>query len=230
LQKKVLDTHADVGFAVDGDGDRLAVIDENGKIIEPYLIFSVLIENKLKENPKSKIIYEVLTSKSIDNTIRRNYGIPVVCRVGHTYISQKMIEEGAALGGELSGHYFFEETFGEDNALFAILKLIDYLSRTNKKISEVVKHYPKYFYESMRVPIKESEKISFIENLKNELKNEGYEIDFLDGVKIKFKGGWANLRPSNTESKISIAYEGFNEKSFVDIKKFVEDIIKKIPR
>ncbi len=233
LQETVLESGADLGFAFDGDGDRMAVIDENGSIVYVGIIFSVLIESALKKEPGSKIVYTILDSKAIDDVIRQHGGIPTVCRVGHTYITQKMIEEKAAVAGEISGHYYFKETYGADDALFACLNLIEYLTKSGKKISDFADEFPRYFSqvsEGLRIPIKKSEKFSFIDALKEEFESKGFEVDTLDGVKIIFDDGWALFRPSNTEPVISMSYEAYNKKAFEEIKKFVDDVVKKIPR
>jgi len=233
LQEKVLELGADLGFAYDGDGDRLAVVDKNGSIAYVGVVFSILIKNALEKEPGSKVIYTVLDSKAIDDIIREQGGIPVVCRVGHTYITQKMIEEKAVIAGEISGHYYFKETYGADDALFASLKLIETLVNSNQLISDFSDRFPKYFSqvsEGLRVPIKETEKFNFIEKLKNDFRNRDFNIDTTDGVKVFFEDGWALFRPSNTEPIISISYEAEDETSFERIKKFVDDIITRIPR
>jgi phosphomannomutase/phosphoglucomutase len=233
LQETVLGSGADLGFAFDGDGDRLAVVDGNGSIVYVGIVFSILIKSALQKEPGSKIVYTILDSKAIDDVIKQHGGIPIMCRVGHTYITQKIIEEKAVVAGEISGHYFFKETYGADDALFACLRLIEYIIKSGKKISDFADEFPKYFSqvsEGLRVPIKASEKFSFIDVLKKEFEDKKFKIDTLDGVKIMFDDGWALFRPSNTESVISMSYEAYNKKAFDRIKKFVDDIVKKIPR
>jgi phosphomannomutase/phosphoglucomutase len=233
LQKKVLETKADLGFAFDGDGDRMAVIDEKGKVVYVGLVFSILIDNALKKYPNSKVVYTVLDSKAIEDVIRKKGGIPVVCKVGHTYITEKILEEDAVIAGEISGHYYFKDTNGADDALFACFKIIESLVATGKKISDYEKELPRYFSkvsESLRFPVKASEKFPFIERLKKEFIKKGYKIVSIDGVKVIFEDGWALFRPSNTEPIISMSYEAYNETAFKRIKKFVEEIIEKIPR
>lgn len=197
------------------------------------LIFSILIDNVLKKEPKSKVVYTVIDSKAIDDIIRKKGGIPVVCRIGHTYITEKIIEEDAVIAGEISGHYYFKDTNGADDALFACLKLIESLVTSDKKISDYEKDFPKYLSEvseTLRFPVKASEKFPFIERLKKDFINKGYKIVTIDGVKVILEDGWALFRPSNTEPIISMSYEAYNEHAFKRIKKFVEKIIKKIPR
>jgi len=233
LQKKVVETKADLGFAFDGDGDRLAVVDEKGKVVYVGLIFSILIDNLLKKEPRSKVVYTVIDSKAIEDVIRNKGGVPIVCRVGHTYITEKIIEEDAVIAGEISGHYFFKDTNGADDALFACLKLIETLVTSGKKISDFDKEFPKYMSEvseALRFPVKASEKFPFIEGLKKEFIQKGYKIVTIDGVKVIFEDGWALFRPSNTEPIISMSYEAYNQDAFKRIKKFIEEIKEKIPR
>ncbi len=224
LRKKVLEEKADIGFAYDGDGDRLAVVDPKGNIIDTKIVFSLLAEGVPKG---SKIVYDILTSDMVADSINKNQSIPIVCRVGHTYITEKILKEKAVLGGELSGHFYFKETFGGDDALFASLKVLEYLVSKEISISEYAAARPLYFSGAKRVMIKESEKLPFIENLKKEL-SKSYKIDTLDGVKVLFDNGWAVFRSSNTEPKISIAYESQSEEEFEKIKKFVEEIVSRI--
>jgi len=232
LKEKMREVNANLGFAYDGDGDRMVVV-RNGKSVKTSIIFSIFIKNVLKENPGAKIIYTPLDSKAIEEIIRENSGIPIVCRVGHTYITRKMIEENAALAGEISGHYFFKEIGAIDDALFASLKLVEALVNSGKSIEDYENEFPKYYSavsEALRFPIKESEKFKFIERLKEEFKRKGYKIDTTDGVKVFFEDGWALFRPSNTEAVISSSYEAYSKEGFERIKKFVDGIIARIPK
>jgi len=230
LKEKVVKINADMGFAYDGDGDRLVVIDKNGKVVNSAVIFSILIKSALEKSPGGKIIYTVVDSRAIEEMIRKNNGIPVACRVGHTFISQKMNEENAILAGEISGHYYFKEMFGCDDALFATLKLIEYLVNSGKDLEYFDKALPKYLSKRLRYPIEESEKVSFVENLKEEFLRKKYRIDTTDGVKVIFEDAWLLVRASNTEPLIVIVYEGVNKEAFEKMESLAEEIVKKIPK
>jgi len=227
---KVKEVGADLGFVYDGDGDRLAVIDMDGTAVESSRIFSLLVRHLLEEKLGAKIVHDVLMSGMAIDTIKRYGGLAIPCRVGHTYIAQKMMEEAAELGGELSGHYYFKETFFADDAILASLKVIELISQGGEMLSELIRDFPEYLSENIRISVKESEKFSFIKKLKKELDKEGYTLDCLDGVKVIFEDGWALFRASNTEPKISIAYESKDKEEFNTIKKFVQSIIKKVPQ
>ena len=230
LQRRVVEVGADLGLAYDGDGDRLAIVDEKGSIVESRKVFALLIDATLDRKPNAKIVHDILTSRAIEERIRAKGGIPIPCRVGHTYIAQKLSEEGAALAGELSGHYYFEETYGADDALFASSRLIEYLTATGKRLSDYGGDLPAYLAEDMRVSIRESEKYRYVEGLRQRFREQGYCIDCMDGVKVIFDEGWLALRPSNTEPKISIAYEAVDKEHFEEIKQLVKDIIDKRPQ
>jgi len=229
-RSKVKGVGADLGFVYDGDGDRLAVIDKDGTAIESSRIFSLLVRHLLEEKPGAKIVHDVLVSGMATDTIKKYRGLAIPCRVGHTYIAQKMMEEAAELGGELSGHYYFKETFFADDAILASLKIVELISQEGKRLSELIKDFPEYLSEYIRISVKESEKFSFIKDLKVELDKEGYALDYLDGVKVIFENGWALFRASNTEPKISIAYEAKDKEEYNKIKNFVQSIIKKVPQ
>ncbi len=233
LQEKVLETGAELGLAFDCDGDRMGVVDENGKIIYVGVVFSIFIQNMLSEAPNSKIVYTALDSNAIVDIIEKNNGIPVVCRVGHTFITEKMLESGAILSGELSGHYFFKDMNYADDGLFGSLKLIESLLKSGKKISDYENEFPKYYSEvseKMRFPIKESEKFKFIDMMKTEFEINGYKVDTLDGVKVFFDNGWLMLRPANTEARVSISYESRDKEEFEKMRQIVNQIIERIPQ
>jgi len=227
---KVKEVGADLGFVYDGDGDRLAVIDMDGTAVESSRIFSLLVRHLLEEKLGAKIVHDALMSGMAIDTIKKYGGLAIPCRVGHTYIAQKMMEEAAELGGELSGHYYFKDTFFADDAILASLKVIELISQGGEMLSELIRDFPEYLSENVRISVKESEKFSFIKKLKEELDKEGYTLDCLDGVKVIFEDGWALFRASNTEPKISIAYESKDKEEFNTIKKFVQSIIERVPQ
>ena len=230
LKEKVLEVGADIGLAYDGDGDRLGVVDELGNIVNSIEVFGLLIMNELNENPHAMVVHDILIPSVIPNLIRKYDCTPVVSRVGYAYVRQKMTEVDALLGGEVAGHYYFKETFWFDDPLFTSLKLIEFLMKTGKSVSGLVKLLPKYFYKTMRVPVDENKKHAVIERIKELAMKENYKVDFLDGVKILLDYGWVVFRPSNTEPKISIAYEAKDEKNFNRLRIFVENMLREVMR
>lgn len=233
LQNKVVEEKADMGFAFDGDGDRFVVVDEKGKPIPENHVFILLIKHTLQEFKNSKIVYNISNSMAVKDSIERYKGIPVECRVGHTFVQQVMKKEDAQFGGELSGHYFFKETFMGDDGIFAGLKLLEFLINSKTSFEREFAEIPKYYSavaEDITIPIKESEKFVFIENLKRDLKNKGFKTNEMDGVKILFEDGWILFRPSNTTPIIRYGYESKTRGGFERLKSIVDEIIKRVPK
>ena len=227
LRRKVIELKADCGFAYDGDCDRVVAVDENGKILNSNEFFGILIKLYL-ERERGKVIYDALASNAINEVTKYYKGLPIGSRVGHVFIQKELLKENALLGGEISGHYFFRELYGADDAIFATIKILEYLKNKKIKMSEAYKDIPNYYFGSLRVKIGENIKFKFIEKLKERFKKEGYEINCLDGVKVFLKEGWVLFRASNTEPKISIAYESKTKNDFKKLEEFVNKTIEYI--
>lgn len=230
IKSKVKSLNADIGFALDGDGDRLVIIDNTGEKVHANRITALLAENCLSKNEGAKIVYDVLSSQMVEEVIKENGGIPVVWKVGHSFIPRKCKEIDALFAGEASSHYFFKESSYTDDTLVAAVKILDILVSEKKKLPDLISKYPLYPQVlEKRIPIAEQVKFEFIENLKEDFLKRGYEISTLDGVKVKFEKGWAVFRASNTESKIVISYESTDSEEFKKIEAVVNDVIKRIP-
>ena len=232
LQRRIKAAGADVGMGFDGDGDRINFVDERGGVVDTNHIFSLMIEDALKEkaNKGAMIVHDVLCSKLVDDVIEAAGGVSLTWRVGHTYIANKCFEEKALMAGEVSGHYFFKEANYADDVLVAGFKILKILKETGKSLSKLTKKYPRFYNYGDRVPVKEEEKFAFIEQLKDRFASQGLNIMTMDGVRVNFDNGWMLFRPSNTEAKISMGYESSDPKEFQKIKQMAEDIIKRIPK
>lgn len=229
LRQEVISKNADSGFGFDGDGDRLAVVDDKGNRVNTNHIFSLMIEDTLNANNGGKIIHGVLCSKLVEDITLKKGGIPIASKVGHSYIATKCAEEGALIGGEVSGHYFFRESNYSDDVMVACVKLLKILKERTAPISDLTSKYPVFYEESKRMPIRKGMKFLFIEELKKKLIAQGYDLIVLDGVKVKFDQGWMLFRASNTEDKISLGYESSDKGEFERINRIVEEIISTIP-
>lgn len=230
IKARVNQVNAAIGLALDGDGDRLVIIDENGEKTHANRITALLAEKCLLKNKNAKIIYDVLSSQMVEEVIEQNGGIPVMWKVGHSFIPRKCKEIDAPFAGEASSHYYFKEANYTDDTLIAAIKILDIIATEKKKLSELTSKYPLYYQVvEKRIPIASEMKFKFVENLRGDFRRKGYDISTLDGVKIKFENGWAVFRASNTESKIVISYESPNLKEFQKIESMVNDIIKTIP-
>ncbi len=222
LQAKVLETKADLGIAFDGDGDRVSFVDEKGGILPDNKAFALIIENVLGKKPGSKILYEVLCSQMIEDVIKQMKGIPILSRVGHSYIQKTMFDKDCLLGGETSGHYYFKENFNYDDGVFAAVKLAELLSGSGKTISELARTLPSYLTsDDTRIHCPDDKKFRVVENLKRKFESQGHKTITLDGVKVILENSWFIARPSNTQPAIVLRWEAKDQEEFKRVGKLV---------
>jgi phosphomannomutase/phosphoglucomutase len=208
LMKEVVQQKADFGVGYDGDGDRAVFIDEKGKLIPGDLTLLIFAKDALQKHPGGKVIYEVSCSMAVEEYVKKLGGIPLVERVGHTFIMDKMIGEQAVLGGEKSSHFYFADVYGMDDGTFASMKLAEILSKSDETLSEMVASLPQYpsVYEK-NFEVDDSRKFEVIENVRSQFKRFGLKTLDIDGVKLIDEDGWVILRASNTEPVIRISAE-----------------------
>ena len=218
----VLEEEADFGVAFDGDGDRCIFVDERGRIVPEDSVLIILAERFLKERKGAPIVYEVSCSMSVEEAVRSRGGKPVLSRVGHTYINEKMLQEKAVFGGESSGHYYFADLYGFDDAVFASLKLAESLSKRDERFSEIVDSMPVYPMRSENFDCPDEKKFHVVEDLTQELKEMGYQLFTVDGVKVIEPNGWFLIRPSNTQPQIRLTVEAKTKDDLVRLEKFAE--------
>lgn len=222
LQERVKKEKADLGIFFDGDADRSMMIDEKGEIVFPDLLVGFLAKEELKKYPGEKIYYDLRFSKVVKEIIKENGGVPVMMRVGNPFYKEKLILEGGALAGELSGHLMFKENFGIDDGLFAAIKTMDLICLSKKTLSELIKPLKKYFQtEEINLEVKEKDKVL---NKVREYFKDGHFIE-LDGLYIQYPDWWFNLRKSNTEDLVRLRIEAKREKLLKEKKKELLDLI-----
>ena len=217
---------ADVGIAFDGDADRLGIITDKGDILwgdEILLLFSRFI---LKENPGAAIIGEVKCSQNLYDDIARNGGRPIMWKAGHSLIKGKMKEEKALLAGEMSGHLFFADRyFGYDDAIYAAVRVLEILSLSWRKLSEILADVPKtYTTPEIRVECPDRIKFQVVEEVKNIFRPK-YPIIDIDGVRVPFGDGWGLLRPSNTQPVLVLRFEAVTQERLEAIRREIEDVL-----
>ncbi|MCJ7613183.1 phosphomannomutase/phosphoglucomutase, partial [Candidatus Bathyarchaeota archaeon] len=221
LMKEVVKRKADFGVGYDGDGDRAVFIDENGKLIPGDLTLLIFAKGALQNNPGGKVVYELSCSMAVEEYVKKLGGVPIVEKVGHTFIMERMIEEQALLGGEKSSHFYFADVYGMDDGTFASLKLAEILSKTDQKLSEIVASLPQYpsvYEKNFECPDKL--KFAVIEKLRSQFKEHGLKTLDIDGVKLIEKDGWVILRASNTEPVIRISAEARTEEKLKQLYDF----------
>ncbi len=209
LKRQVVAQKADIGIAFDGDVDRLGVVDEKGSLLYGDRLLGVLAKRALGEKPGAKIVFEVKCSQALGEYIRSLGGKPIMWKTGHSLIKAKMKEEGAALGGEMSGHMFFAlGWYGFDDALLAAAKVIEIVAQSKKKVSEIASEMPIYASSpEYRIDFPDPEKFTFVEKAKKYFSKK-HKVVAIDGCRVVFDYGWALIRASNTQPKLIIRMEG----------------------
>jgi len=209
LQAKVLETHADIGLAFDGDADRCFVIDERGQIVSPSVITALVAVRELKKSPGSAIIHNLITSKAVAEIVREHGGVPVRSRVGHSFIKATMGETNAVFGGEHSGHFYFRDFWRADSGMLAALHVLAALGETppGTKLSEFLAEYSRYVQSGEinstvhdQAAVSAKVRAAYIDT-------PGATIDDLDGMTVTTPTWWFNLRASNTEPLLRLNVE-----------------------
>lgn len=226
LRGIVLREGASFGVGFDGDGDRAVFIDDRGRIVPGSVILAILSRHYLRRNKGAAVVYEVSCSMIVEETIRAYGGKPVLSKVGHTYIYEKMVGENAVLGGETSGHFYFKDTYGFDDAIFASLKVAEAISEDGRRLSEIVDSIPRY----PQIPAKnydcpDEKKFIVVERLAEEFKALGHKIVAIDGVKVIMEDGWFLIRPSNTQPLIRLTVEARDRERLEEIASYAEKTI-----
>lgn len=228
LTDRVLTTRADVGIGYDGDADRIGVVDDQGNIIWGDQLMILFSREILKRQKHATFVAEVKCSQNLFNDIERNGGRAIMWKTGHSLIKEKMKEEKAALGGEMSGHIFFADRyFGYDDAIYASCRLLELLSKTEGKLSSLLADVPKtHITPEIRVSCPDEIKFRVVEKVKEELKKH-YPLIDVDGVRVKFEDGWGLLRASNTQPVLVLRFEALTENRLQEIKRLVEDQVQR---
>ena len=228
LIETVQESKADLGIGYDGDADRIGVVDENGDIIWGDKLMIIFSKEILKNNPGANIIFEVKCSQALPEMIEKFGGKPVMWKTGHSILKKKMKELNSPLAGEMSGHLFFADRyFGYDDAIYASARLVELLSNTNKKLSELLSDVPKYFSTpEIRVETESDEvKFEIAEKAKHYFSSK-YNVIDVDGVRILFGDGWGLVRASNTQPVLVLRFEARTKERLDEIKDLVINKLK----
>ncbi|HEX8368738.1 MAG TPA: phosphomannomutase/phosphoglucomutase [Pyrinomonadaceae bacterium] len=214
---------ADLGIAFDGDGDRIGIVDETGRIIWGDELMVLLARSVLKENPNATIIGEVKCSQNLFADIEKHGGNPLMWKAGHSLIKAKMKETGAILAGEMSGHIFFADRFyGFDDATYAGARVLEILSKTDLSLSELLSDLPETFSTpEIRVDCPEEKKFVVVRQIAAEFSATN-EVITTDGARILFPGGWGLVRASNTQAILVLRFEADSEENLRRIQEKIE--------
>lgn len=229
LKSEVAKHRAKVGIGFDGDADRIGLVDDKGKFILGDEMMALMAYDVIRENPGAKIIGDVKCSDRMFDFIKKHGGQPIMWKTGHSLIKNKVKEEKAPFGGEMSGHVFYaDRNFGYDDALYAGLRVIEILAKTGKTISELLKDLPPAFCTpEIRIDTTEEKKHSIVEALKSTFaaKSDAYTANLLDGIRISFKDGWALARASNTQPVLVLRFESTSAEGLQRIQRQFESVV-----
>ena len=223
LQALVRKQNLDLGVAYDGDGDRLGVVGPQGEIIWGDQLMVLFSRAILAHNPGAAIIGEVKCSQRMYDDIQGHGGRAIMWKTGHSLIKQKMVEEGALLAGEMSGHLFFADRyFGYDYAIYATGRLLEILGNEQRSISELLANLPPaVITPEIRRDCPDEVKFRVVAGLKARLAEQFPVID-IDGVRLRFPDGWGLVRASNTQPALVLRFEAGTPERLEEIKNLVE--------
>jgi phosphomannomutase len=225
LKKAIIDQKADLGLAFDGDADRCFLVDELGVAVNPSALTSLIAHRELIKRPGSSIIYNLISSRAVQEVIDENGGVGLRSRVGHSYIKKMMAESGAIFGGEHSGHFYFKEFWRADSGALAALHAIAALGESDTTMSALLAPYNRYVI-SGEINSKVADVKAATEGVEKSYSSGQVTIDHLDGLTVNGDTWWFNLRPSNTEPLLRLNVEASTQAQMETVRDAVLSLIR----
>lgn len=227
LKRRVVESDADIGMAVDVDADRFGVVSGRGELIPGDFIIGLFSMPILERRRGATILLDVRISKAVEEFIGSRGGEVQFTKVGHSYIANEMLDGDYPLGGEISGHVYFKDRYyGYDDGVYCAVRMLELLTTEGKSLEQLRDGFSKTFLSpEMRVEAPDKDKFEIVKRIESALKKSGVEVGTLDGVKAKVKGGWFSIRASNTEPALVIRVENDTEDGLKQTMKFVDKLI-----
>jgi phosphomannomutase len=214
---EVVKQGADLGIAWDGDADRCFFIDEQGAFVDGDFLTGLLTASMLDKEPGATVLYDVRASRAVADTAREGGGKALINRVGHAFFKTRMRSEGAAFGGEVSGHYYFRDFYCADSGTLPALLILELLSRRDAKLSELLEPYRSHYFISGEINTEVADPMAKLEELAERYR-DGRE-NRLDGVSIDYDDWHFNVRPSNTEPLLRLCLESLRSPEHMEAKR-----------
>jgi phosphomannomutase len=213
---KVKAEAADLGVAYDGDADRCFFVDDTGEFVPGDFATALMAQAVLEKAAGEKVIYDVRASWAVPETIERAGGVPLVNRVGHAFIKQRMRAEDAVFAGEVSAHYYFREYSQADTGVVPFLVMLELVSKSGQRLSELLQPFRERFFLTGEINTPVSDVPLKLQELKERFTAEGGRVSHLDGISIDFDDWHFNVRPSNTEPLLRLNLEALSEDLMVE--------------
>lgn len=200
---------ADLGLAFDGDGDRLVAVTRSGRIVWPDQLLMIFARDIVTRNPGADVVFDVKSSRHLRELVASYGGRPIMWKTGHAHIRNKVRETGSPLGGEFSGHIFFNDRwYGFDDGLYAAARLLEIMSLREQSLDDIVASLPKaYSTPEIRIPVADSEKQQIVGNLIEHCHFGDAHLIAIDGLRVEFGDGWGLVRASNTTAALTLRFE-----------------------
>lgn len=229
LSQAVVDGGYELGIGLDGDADRIGVVDEKGKMLFGDQILNILARGYLEQNPGRTIIADVKCSKNLYDDIRKRGGKAIMYKTGHANIKMRMKELGVEFAGEMSGHVFLADRYlGFDDAIYAACRFLEIVSKKEEPVSAYLADQPKMFNTpELHIKCEDERKFDVVAKVCEEFKAEGYDVNDIDGARITFDDGWGLVRASNTTPVLVTRFEAESEARMNEIRELVEGKIRK---
>ncbi|GAC1368788.1 MAG: hypothetical protein NVSMB40_00110 [Aquirhabdus sp.] len=233
LSQQMVISQADIGFAFDGDGDRMVAVTKDGNVVTSDQMIAIFAKMILESKPGSDVVFDVKCSRMISQTITANGGRPIMSRSGNTFIRHAVMSEtnDVSFGGEYSGHYFFNDDRGHasDDGLYAALRLMEWLTQRGQSLDEVIRTLPtRVGTPDIYVPLDQDLPANFFTELSLDAAMvEGATLTTIDGVRLDFQDGFGIIRASNTGAFATLRFEAENELSLQHIRTVFHDLVKK---
>ncbi len=232
LQRAVIEQHADLGLAFDGDADRCFVVDERGEIVSPSVLTALIAVRELVREPGATVIHNLITSRAVPEIITEHGGRPVRTRVGHSFIKAEMAATGAIFGGEHSGHFYFRDFWYADSGMLAALHVLAALGGQRDQpvpLSRLLAEYARY-HASGEINSEVADQQAATRRVREVYaRRPGTELDELDGLTVTSPDSWFNLRPSNTEPALRLNVESADSGTMTAVRDEVLEIVRSAP-
>lgn len=230
LKEKVLEVKADCGIAFDGDGDRVGAVDNQGNMIPIDKFMIIIWRDIYNKVAKKEGFFDVKCSKALKDELIKLGVKPVETRTGNSYTKKISVENDYPFGGEMSGHLYFRDKFiGNDDGIYAGLRLVEILSKTNKKCTELLDNIPVYYStDENKVPVEDAIKDKIVSRVEDYAKEKGYNYLTIDGVKVLYDDGFALVRKSNTTPNITTRYEAKTKERLEEITNEYNSLLDKL--